>query len=57
MSDDDFPSSAGTVIIGAGVVGNSLAYHLADQGRDDILLMDKGPLRTPADRRATPRTS
>ncbi|WP_418282949.1 GcvT family protein [Halorubrum sp. DTA98] len=47
MSDSDFPSSAGTVIIGAGVVGNSLAYHLAEQGRDDILLMDKGPLPDP----------
>ena len=44
---DEFPSSAETVIIGAGVVGNSLAYHLADQGRDDILLMDKGPLPDP----------
>ena len=47
MSENDFPSSAETVIIGAGVVGNSLAYHLADQGRDDILLMDKGPLPDP----------
>ncbi len=44
---DDFPSSARTVIIGAGVVGNSLAYHLADQGRDDILMIDKGPLPDP----------
>ncbi|AFZ74059.1 GcvT family protein [Natronobacterium gregoryi] len=43
----DFPSSAGTVIIGAGIVGNSLAYHLSKQGRDDILLMDKGPLPDP----------
>ncbi|SNR41311.1 GcvT family protein [Halorubrum vacuolatum] len=47
MSDDEFPSHAGTVIIGAGIVGNSLAYHLADQGRDDILLLDKGPLPDP----------
>ncbi|MEF8773278.1 MAG: FAD-dependent oxidoreductase [Halobacteriales archaeon] len=44
---EDFPSSAGTVIVGAGIVGNSLAYHLADQGRDDILLIDKGPLPDP----------
>ena len=47
MSSGEFPSSAGTVIIGAGIVGNSLAYHLAKQGRDDILLMDKGPLPDP----------
>ncbi|ELY53022.1 GcvT family protein [Natronococcus jeotgali] len=44
---DAFPSSAGTVIIGAGIVGNSLAYHLAEQGREDILLLDKGPLPDP----------
>jgi glycine cleavage system aminomethyltransferase T/glycine/D-amino acid oxidase-like deaminating enzyme len=47
MSDREFPDRAGTVIIGAGIVGNSLAYHLAEQGRDDILLMDKGPLPDP----------
>lgn len=47
MSRDGLPASAETVIIGAGIVGNSLAYHLADQGRDDILLMDKGPLPDP----------
>jgi len=47
MSQSDFPSSADTVIIGAGIVGNSLAYHLAEMGRDDILLIDKGPLPDP----------
>ncbi|MFT4922488.1 MAG: glycine cleavage system aminomethyltransferase T/glycine [Haloarculaceae archaeon] len=47
MSSSDLPESAGTVILGAGVVGNSLAYHLAEMGRDDILLVDKGPLPDP----------
>jgi len=47
MSQSDFPSSADTVIIGAGIVGNSLAYHLAEMGRDDILMIDKGPLPDP----------
>ncbi|TYL36329.1 glycine cleavage system protein T [Natronococcus pandeyae] len=47
MSDGELPSRAETVIIGAGIVGNSLAYHLAKQGRDDILLTDKGPLPDP----------
>ncbi|MEF8838581.1 MAG: FAD-binding oxidoreductase, partial [Haloarculaceae archaeon] len=47
MSSKELPSSAETVIIGAGIVGNSLAYHLADQGRDDIVLIDKGPLPDP----------
>lgn len=35
--------SAQTVIVGAGVVGASLAYHLARLGRRDILVIDKGP--------------
>jgi len=47
MSSEEFPSTAGTVIIGAGIVGNSLAYHLARYGREDILLLDKGPLPDP----------
>ncbi len=44
---DGIPSSARTVILGAGIVGNSVAYHLAEQGREDILLVDKGPLPDP----------
>jgi len=47
MSSKELPSSAGTVIIGAGIVGNSLAYHLSRYGREDIVLIDKGPLPDP----------
>ncbi|PSP88234.1 glycine cleavage system protein T [Halobacteriales archaeon QS_4_69_34] len=47
MSPDEFPSSAETVVVGAGIVGNSVAYHLAELGREDILLLDKGPLPDP----------
>jgi glycine cleavage system aminomethyltransferase T/glycine/D-amino acid oxidase-like deaminating enzyme len=47
MSTGGLPSSAETVVVGAGIVGNSLAYHLADQGREDIVLIDKGPLPDP----------
>jgi glycine cleavage system aminomethyltransferase T/glycine/D-amino acid oxidase-like deaminating enzyme len=43
----DFPDHARTVILGAGIVGNSLTYHLAEEGREDILLIDKGPLPDP----------
>ena len=39
-----FPTSAKVVIVGAGIVGNSIAYHLAKLGWKDILLIDKGPL-------------
>ncbi|RQG97271.1 GcvT family protein [Natrarchaeobius chitinivorans] len=47
MSERDLPSSAETVIIGAGIVGNSLAYHLTEQGRTDLVVLDKGPLPDP----------
>jgi glycine cleavage system aminomethyltransferase T/glycine/D-amino acid oxidase-like deaminating enzyme len=35
------------VIIGAGIVGNSLAYHLTRLGVTDVTLIDKGPLPNP----------
>lgn len=38
---------ANVVIIGAGIVGNSIAYHLAKLGWKDILQLDKGPLPNP----------
>jgi len=41
------PSQARAVVIGCGIVGNSLAYHLTDQGWSDVLLLDKGPLPNP----------
>ena len=42
-----FPTRAKVVIIGAGIVGNSIAYHLANLGWKDILLIDKGSLPNP----------
>jgi glycine cleavage system aminomethyltransferase T/glycine/D-amino acid oxidase-like deaminating enzyme len=41
------PSSARAVIVGAGIVGNSLAYHLAKLGWTELVLLDKGPLPNP----------
>jgi glycine cleavage system aminomethyltransferase T/glycine/D-amino acid oxidase-like deaminating enzyme len=41
------PSSARVVVIGAGIVGNSLVYHLAKLGWRDIVQIDKGPLPNP----------
>ena len=35
------------VIIGGGIVGNSLAYHLTRLGVTDVTLIDKGPLPRP----------
>ena len=40
----DLPKHAKVVIIGAGIVGNSVAYHLAKLGWKDMVMIDKGPL-------------
>ena len=55
----DLPNHARAVVIGCGIVGNSLAYHLCRLGWRDVLLLDKGPLPNPggstghADRKST----
>jgi glycine cleavage system aminomethyltransferase T/glycine/D-amino acid oxidase-like deaminating enzyme len=41
------PTQVRVVIIGAGIVGNSLAWHLARLGWRDILLLEKGTLPNP----------
>ena len=35
---------ARTVVVGAGIVGTSAAYHLAELGERDVLVLDQGPL-------------
>jgi glycine cleavage system aminomethyltransferase T/glycine/D-amino acid oxidase-like deaminating enzyme len=41
------PAQARCVVIGAGIVGNSIVHHLAELGWTDIVLVDKGPLPNP----------
>jgi glycine/D-amino acid oxidase-like deaminating enzyme len=41
------PTKAKAVVIGAGIVGNSVAYHLARLGWRDLVQIDKGPLPNP----------
>ncbi|HLY13405.1 MAG TPA: FAD-binding oxidoreductase, partial [Candidatus Limnocylindrales bacterium] len=41
------PDRARVAVIGAGIVGNSMAYHLARLGWRDIVLIDKGALPNP----------
>ena len=41
------PETAKAVVIGAGIVGNSLAFHLTQLGWTDVLLIDKGPFPNP----------
>src|SRR3954466_9018634 len=43
----DFPSSAKCVVIGGGIVGNSLVGHLAELGWTDLVQLDKGPFPNP----------
>ncbi|MEM7031969.1 MAG: FAD-binding oxidoreductase [Chloroflexota bacterium] len=38
------PNSANIVIIGGGVLGASVAFQLAKDGHQDIVLLDRGPL-------------
>src|SRR5450631_3846014 len=44
---NDIPGRASVVIIGAGIVGNSLAFHLARLGWTQIVMVDKGPMPNP----------
>ena len=41
------PSHARCVVIGAGIVGNSVVHHLARLGWRDIVQLDQGPLPNP----------
>src|SRR4029077_3487490 len=41
------PAHARAVVIGCGIVGNSVAYHLCRLGWKDVVLIDKGPLPNP----------
>jgi glycine cleavage system aminomethyltransferase T/glycine/D-amino acid oxidase-like deaminating enzyme len=41
------PATAKVVVIGAGIVGNSLVHHLVELGWTDIVQLDKGPLPNP----------
>jgi glycine cleavage system aminomethyltransferase T/glycine/D-amino acid oxidase-like deaminating enzyme len=46
-SSPRLPAAQRVVIIGAGIVGNSVAYHLTRLGVTEVTLIDKGPLPNP----------
>jgi glycine cleavage system aminomethyltransferase T/glycine/D-amino acid oxidase-like deaminating enzyme len=46
-SPPQLPARTKVVIIGAGIVGNSLAYHLTQLGWSDVVLLDQGPMPEP----------
>jgi len=41
------PGNCRVLVIGAGIIGNCVSYHLAKLGWKDIVLVDKGPLPNP----------
>src|SRR4051795_1059045 len=43
-SPQSLPTSAPAVIVGAGIVGASVAYHLTREGWTDVVIVDQGPL-------------
>ncbi len=44
MSDAKFPTSAKAVIVGGGIVGCSVAYHLTKLGWKDVVVLEQGRL-------------
>ena len=44
ISGAPLPDRARVVIIGGGVIGTSVAYHLAERGCTDVLLLEQGQL-------------
>jgi glycine/D-amino acid oxidase-like deaminating enzyme len=40
----ELPSRVRVVIIGGGVIGASVAYHLTELGWSDVLLLEQGQL-------------
>ena len=41
MQTTEFPSTARVVIVGGGVMGCGLAYHLVHEGWQDVVLLEK----------------
>ena len=44
MPTPSLPDRAQIVVIGGGVIGTSVAYHLTKLGRTDVVLLEQGQL-------------
>ena len=49
------PERAKVVIIGAGIAGNMVAWHLAQLGWRELVLLDQGPFPNPGGSTGPPR--
>jgi len=43
---ESLPSRADTVVVGAGIVGCNVAYQLTELGREEVVVVDQGPMPT-----------
>ena len=41
MAEKDIPQEAETIIIGGGIIGCSIAYHLSKRGMKDVVLLER----------------
>lgn len=41
LSGTSLPSTARAVVVGGGIIGNSVAYHLAKMGMKDVVLLEQ----------------
>ena len=46
QTTERLPEEAGTVVVGAGIVGCNVAYQLTQLGREDVVVVDQGPMPT-----------
>ena len=44
MAEKDIPQEAETIIIGGGIIGCSIAYHLSKRGMKDVVLLERKQL-------------
>lgn len=44
MSNEILPEQAHVIIVGGGIIGTSIAYHLAHLGWQDVLLLESDQL-------------
>ena len=40
------PDSANVVVVGGGIIGTSVAYHLARSGVEDVILLERDKVRS-----------